>query len=83
MGFETLLPKILEGASLLDFILFSIVGYFVVKEVNIFNDIKNKVHKYERDIIVLKKDVGGLKKQLEKLDDEHRELHPRKGGKHY
>lgn len=83
MGLESLLPKILEGATTLDLILIGLVGYFVVRELNAFYDMKNKVNKYDRDIIALRKDIDTLKNQLEKLEDEHGKLHPRKGGKHY
>ncbi len=83
MGFETLLLKLLEGATSLDLALIGIVGYFIVREFNAFNDMKSKVNKYDTDIIVLKRDVDELKKQLEKLDDEHRSYTARKGGKHY
>lgn len=83
MGLETLLPKILEGATSLDYVLAIIVIYFIVREFNAFNDMKSKVHKYDSDIIILKKDVEDLKKELEKLNDESRSYSPRKGGKHY
>ena len=83
MGLETVLSKLLEGTTPLDYVLITIIGYFVVREFNAFNSMKNKLHEYDSDIIVIKKDVNDLKSQLEKLDNEHRELHPRKGGKRY
>ena len=82
MALETLL-KLVEGTTSLNSIPIIIAGYFIVKEYNIFNEIKTAVHKYESDIIILKKDIDELKKQLEKLDNEHQKLHPRKGGKFY
>ncbi|MCX9012667.1 MAG: hypothetical protein OIN66_16300 [Candidatus Methanoperedens sp.] len=83
MGLETLLPKILEGATSLDLALIGIVAYFIVREFNAFNDMKSKVHKYDSDIVILKRDIDELKKQLERLDNEHRSYTARKGGKHY
>lgn len=79
MGLETLLPT---GATPLEITLMAIVGYFVVKELNIFYNMKNKVNKYDSDISIMRRDVDELKKQLEKLDDEHRS-YTRKGGKHH
>lgn len=83
MGLETLLPQILEGATSLDLALIAIIAYFTVREFNAFNDMKNKVHKYDSDIIILQRDIDELKKQLERLDNEHRSYTTRKGGKHY
>ncbi|VVB94164.1 Uncharacterised protein [uncultured archaeon] len=82
MGLENIFLKLLEGAPPLDYILVIMLGYFLIKELNAFNQMKNKVHKYESDIIILKRDINELKKQLEKLGDEHRSYTTRKGGKH-
>lgn len=66
MVLETLLPKILESTTPLNLILIGLVGYFVVKELNSYYDMKIKLHKYDSDIIVINKDVDDLKKKLEK-----------------
>jgi len=81
MEISTILQQLLPNVNPLVEALSAIVIYFLVKELNAFNKMKIQLHKCDNEFIGIKKDVETLKNQLEKLEDEHGKLHPRKGGK--